>query len=42
MRFPAEAQLINGADHVFNAFKPKDEAPQRVIDATLAWLARTL
>lgn len=37
-----EAALIGGADHVFNVFEPGSEAPQRVLDLTAAWLARSL
>jgi hypothetical protein len=39
---PAQAEMIDGADHVFNVFDPGSAAPQRVIDITAAWLARTL
>jgi pimeloyl-ACP methyl ester carboxylesterase len=37
-----EAALIGDADHVFNVFEPGSEAPQRVLDLTAAWLARSL
>lgn len=37
-----EAALIGDADHVFNVFQPGSEAPQRVLDLTAAWLARSL
>jgi pimeloyl-ACP methyl ester carboxylesterase len=37
-----EAALIGGADHVFNVFEPGSEAPQRVLDLTAVWLARSL
>lgn len=37
-----EAALIGGADHIFNVVDPGSEAPQRVIDLTDAWLARSL
>jgi len=37
-----EAALIGDADHVFNVFVPGSEAPQRVLDLTAAWLARSL
>jgi pimeloyl-ACP methyl ester carboxylesterase len=39
---PAEAALIGGADHVFNVFNAGSDAPQRVMDLTADWLARTL
>jgi dienelactone hydrolase len=39
---PAEAALIGGADHVFNVFQQDSDAPQRLMDITAAWLARTL
>lgn len=41
---PAEAVLIGGADHIFNAFTPETEsdAAKRLLDITAAWLARTL
>jgi pimeloyl-ACP methyl ester carboxylesterase len=39
---PAQAEMIDGADHVFNVFDASSAAPQRVIDITAAWLARTL
>jgi pimeloyl-ACP methyl ester carboxylesterase len=37
-----EAALIGDADHVFNVFEPGSEAPQRLLDLTSSWLARTL
>jgi uncharacterized protein len=37
-----EAALIGDADHVFNVFEPGSTAPQRVLDLTAAWLARSL
>lgn len=37
-----EAALIGDADHVFNVFEAGSEAPQRVLDLTAAWLARSL
>lgn len=39
---PAQAEMIDGADHVFNVFEANSPAPQRVIDITAAWLARTM
>jgi pimeloyl-ACP methyl ester carboxylesterase len=39
---PAEAVLIGGADHVFNALDPKAKEADAAIAATLAWLTRTL
>ncbi|MES2128300.1 MAG: alpha/beta hydrolase [Pseudomonadota bacterium] len=37
-----EAALIGGADHVFNVFEPGSDAPQRVLELSAAWLARSL
>ena len=39
---PAEAIIIGGADHIFNAFQPEAGHAQRVLDVTAAWLGRTL
>ena len=39
---PAQAEMIDGADHVFNVFEANSPAPQRVIDITANWLAKTL
>ena len=37
-----EAALIGDADHVFNVFESGSAAPQRVLDLTAAWFARSL
>lgn len=39
---PAQAEMIDGADHVFNVFEASSPAAKRVIDITAAWLAKTL
>lgn len=39
---PAQAEMIDGADHVFNVFEAGSPAAQRVIDITANWLAKTL
>ena len=39
---PAQAEMIDGADHVFNVFEANSPAAKRVIDITAAWLANTL
>lgn len=39
---PAQAEMIDGADHVFNVFEANSPAPQKVVDLTAAWLARTM
>ncbi|HEX7983773.1 MAG TPA: alpha/beta fold hydrolase [Duganella sp.] len=39
---PAQAEMIDGADHVFNVFEANSPTPQRVIDITANWLAKTL
>jgi hypothetical protein len=39
---PAEAVLIGGADHLFNVLDPKSTEADAAMNATLAWLLRTL
>ena len=39
---PAQAEMIDGADHVFNVFEANSPAARRVIDITASWLAKTL
>lgn len=39
---PAQAEMIDGADHVFNVFEANSPAAKRVIDITANWLAKTL
>jgi dienelactone hydrolase len=39
---PAQAEMIDGADHVFNVFEANSPAAKRVIDITAAWLSKTL
>lgn len=39
---PAEAVLIGGADHIFNAFQPELGHSARLLDVSTAWFLRTL
>ena len=39
---PAQAEMIDGADHVLNVFEANSPAAKRVIDITASWLAKTL
>ena len=39
---PAQAEMIEGADHVFNVFEAGSPAAKRVIDITANWLSKTL
>ena len=39
---PAQAEMIDGADHVFNVFEAGSPAAQRVLDLTANWFVKTL
>ncbi len=39
---PKEKLILEGADHIFNVFKPESGPAARAVEATAAWFARTL
>lgn len=39
---PAEYRIIHGANHIFNVLDPNSTFDERLLDATIEWLQRTL